>query len=91
MNEEQTHSDRSYTVTFDRIGRSHDVSPLKVTGDLGEERTAQDVCGMICREARKHCISRNIEVDVDFEEMRGCIYAGMRQVGSFRIEEVSPL
>jgi hypothetical protein len=71
-----------YTVTFRRVGRNHDVAPL--TTEAGD---ADQLAEQIHRHARPHLRSRDIEVHVDLEQMRGQILAGFNNGGDFTIAE----
>ena len=71
----------AYVATFDRIGRKHGVSPLPVSG------TADDIAEQVWRYARTKVGSRDVEVAVNLEEMRGVIICGVRQGGSFTLAE----
>ena len=75
----------SYRLTFERIGRNHNVPDL-VTGATNPDDIAEEVW----RLARKNCGSRDLEVAVDLEAMKGHIFAGMHSAGSFTIAEVTP-
>jgi hypothetical protein len=75
----------SYTITFDRVGRNHNV-PNLVTGTADAQVIAEEVY----RIARRNCGSRDLEVTVDMEAMKGHIYAGFHNAGSFTIAEDTP-
>lgn len=72
-----------YVATFDRIGRKHDVEPLPVTGD------ADAIAEQVYRYARTKVGSRDVEVAVDLDEMRGWVLCGMHPAGSFTLAPVS--
>jgi len=74
----------SYIVTFDRIGRSHDVKPLHCHGIDGPNHLAEAVYHY----ARPHLLSRDVDVVVDLGAMRGSIFCGVQSGGSFEIGEV---
>lgn len=74
-----------YTVTFDRIGRNHDVPPAELSADGDGSELADKVYDV----ARPHLGSREVEVYVNLEEMRGLIVVGgFRPAGSFTIAEI---
>ena len=73
----------SYTVQFDRIGRNHEVPDLTVTG------AADQVAEAIYRYARPKLRSRDVEVAVDLEELRGHIFCGMQTGGTFELSETN--
>jgi len=73
----------SCTVSFERIGRNHNVPDL-VTSKTDPEDIAYEIWHI----ARRNCGSRDLEVIVDLEARRGNILAGMRNAGSFTITEV---
>ena len=69
----------TYTVTFERIGRNHNVPPLTVPGPA----SAQDIAEQVYRLARSYLISRDYEVTVDLAEGKGWIESG--RFGKFEI------
>lgn len=73
---------RTYTVTFDRIGRNHDVAPLQATAD-----DADELAEAIYRYSRPHLSSRDVEVVVDLEQSRGSIFCGFNSGGRFTITQ----
>lgn len=79
----------TYVATFDsgRIGRTHDVPPLTIevpTPDAG------DVAEKVYRFARPKLASRDMQVDVDLDKMRGWISCGFHNGGTFTLAEVAP-
>jgi hypothetical protein len=78
-----------YRITFDRIGRTHDVAPLDVTLegpiDLHPSRLAEAIYDY----ARPKLASREVDVDVTLSEDdntgTGTIFCGMHSGGSFTI------
>lgn len=73
----------AYRIEFDRIGRNRSVPPLHTSsGD------ATQIAEAIHKYARKHLRSRDYDVDVDLEKMRGFIACGMHNGGEFRITAV---
>lgn len=75
-------AETTYKVTFDRVGRNHNVAPLEATVIHDEELAER-----IYKHARPHLGSRFIEVEVDLDEMRGWIVCGMRIGGTFTLAE----
>jgi hypothetical protein len=74
---------KTYQVTFDRIGRNHDVAPLTAeAGDAGQ------LAEVIYRYARPHLVSRDIEVSVDLGAGKGYVFAGIQTGATFTITEV---
>lgn len=70
----------SYLVSFSRIGRMHDIPPLTASGD------DEAVMDQICRYARPHLGSRDVEVVVNLRERRGYILVGaVRSAGEFTL------
>lgn len=69
-------------VHFDRISRSHLVPDLRCV-----VRTADELAEQIWRYAKPKCVSRKIEVSVDWDpvtgEGEGTIFAGFHVAGSF--------
>jgi hypothetical protein len=75
----------TYLATFDRISRNHNVAPLTVSGD------ADAIAEQIYRYAKPKVASRDVEVVVDLEEMKGHIFCGMQVGGSFTLTEAPVL
>lgn len=73
---------KTYTVTFDRIGRNHDVRPLTIGADDEAE-----LAEAVYRYARPHLRSRDVEVVVDLEVGKGNIFAGFNNGGTFSVAE----
>lgn len=76
---------RTYTVTFDRIGRKHDVAPLVVEAD-----NLDDLAEHVFQYARPHLMSRDVEVVVSNggpgeDSGRGVINCGWQLGGSFTV------
>ena len=65
-----------YLVTFERIGRNHDVQPLTVGAVSGDE-----LAEAVYDYARPMLVSRDIEVFVNLDEGRGFIACGMAHNG----------
>jgi len=76
----------NYRVTFERIGRNHDVEPMT----FEEVDDADELAALVFQRSRRYLLSREVDVVVDLEEMTGRIYTGFRPAGSFTIEEVQP-
>lgn len=75
-----------YRCTFDRIGRNHNVPPLDVPHVTESESDDDALLEAVYRTARRHCGSREVEVLVNAEEMRGIIIVGYgRPAGNFTI------
>lgn len=72
----------SYTVTFDRIGRNHDVPPATF-----EDTEPDDLPERIYQYGRRHLGSRDVDVIVDLDEMTGRFVAGVRNGGDFTLVE----
>lgn len=69
-------------ITFDRIGRTHDVPPLTV-----HATDPNKIAEAIYEYARPHLLSRDVDVWVDLAEQRGGITCGFRTGGSFTIAD----
>lgn len=69
----------TYTVTFDRVGRKHDVAPLVV-----EAADAFDLAERIYGYVRPHLASRDVEV-ITPDEGTGYINCGFNNGGSFTV------
>jgi hypothetical protein len=76
----------AYRVEFDRIGRTHDVAPLDVSAV-----DADALAESIYRYARPHLRSRDVEVVVDLEAMRGSILCGFHSGGRFTVTVDTPV
>jgi hypothetical protein len=74
-----------YLVTFDRIGRHHDVPPLNT-----EARNAEDLATTIYSYARPYLASRGVEVYLDLDEGHGGILCGFHSGGRFTILDREP-
>lgn len=67
----------AYVVTFERVGRNHDVPPLNVAGD------AQQIAEQVYRYVGRFLSSRGYDVDVSLEHMAGAIEWG--RFGTFTL------
>lgn len=82
----------TYRVTFDRIGRNHNVEPLDLLGadKLRPDQLADSFAAAIHRYALTHLGSRDVEVHVDLTEDLargdGVILCGFRPGGAFTVE-----
>lgn len=76
----------TYIVTFDRIGRNHDVPPATFEDVDDADEMARRV-----RERVRHFLISGcvVDVTVDLEKMTGNIYTGARPAGSFTITETA--
>lgn len=70
----------SYRISFDRVGRNHNVPDL-----LTECTHPDDIADQVWHLARNLCGSRDLAVSVDLEEMKGHIFAGVQSAGKFTI------
>jgi hypothetical protein len=79
-----------YRVTYDRVGRhggrngSPAPAPLTVWAV-----TADGLAEHINKDIRPYLLGQYSEVHVDLEQMRGFIYSGMSNGGSFTIEALA--
>jgi hypothetical protein len=71
----------SYRVTFERIGRDHDVAPLVTVAT-----SADELAEVIYDYARPRLRSRDVDVYVDLEKQSGGILCGFNSGGTFTIE-----
>lgn len=71
-----------YVVTFDRIGRNHNVPPLTV-----KESDPDNIAAAVFKVARKYCASSWFEVIVNLEDNTGSIEYG--RFGTFTLEPVA--
>ena len=72
-----------YCVTFERIGRNHNVAALGV-----DVANADELAEEIHKYARPHLRSADYEVCVDLETGEGSIICGMHCGGQFTIEAI---
>lgn len=72
-----------YRVTYERIGRRHDIPPL-VRVAAGADHLAE----LIHDDARQYLGSREVEVAVDLETLDGAIFCGVQVGGRFTIERL---
>lgn len=70
-----------YRITYERIGRHHNVPPLTVAAAGAGQLTT-----LIEADARKYLLSPWFEVHVDLAEMSGWIICGLHVNGRFAIE-----
>lgn len=68
----------TYTVEFERVGRNHDVPPLTVEAD-----DADEIAYHIYTYARRFLASRDVEVVVNLDALRGSINYG--RFGTFTL------
>lgn len=74
-----------YRVTFDRIGRRHDVPPLEA-----EAATLGELGDRIYDYARPNLASRDVDVLYDPDTRAGVVMVGgMRNAGNFTVEELT--
>lgn len=79
-----TDTKTSYRVTFERIGRRHDIFPL-----VAHVRNAEHLAKVVYTYARPHLGSRDVRIDVDLYTLKGTIFCGFQVGGTFTIEHVS--
>lgn len=70
----------SYTITFDRIGRHHNIGAATFTAD-----NVTDLAEEIWKHARPYLRSNDVEVYADIDAGTGRIAAGGRTAGTFTI------
>jgi hypothetical protein len=85
--------ERTYRVTFERIGRHHDVAPLTATVTCRPDDQADKLAEAVWRYARKYLASRDVETQVDLptaEKPTGAvmIFCGFRTGGTGTVEVV---
>lgn len=79
-----------YRVVYERVGRrggrdgSPPPPPLTVWAT-----NADSLAAHIHHDVRRYLTSRETEVTVDLENMRGCIFAGFNNGGGFQLEVVA--
>lgn len=77
---------KRYRVTFDRIGRNHNVPVF----DSSLACNAGELAEQICRYANRHLRSRDVEVVIIDDLQNGYISCGGRPGGGFTISELAP-
>lgn len=75
----------TYRVTFERIGRNHNVEPMS----FEDVNDPDELAALIYERGRRHLMSRGVDVTVDLGDMTGRFYAGFRPAGDFTIEELA--
>jgi len=80
----------TYTAVFDRVGRTHDVAPLKVAVpnhllDQDDGAAADFIAESVHQYVRRKLVSRDVEVIVDLDNRRGQIFCGFQDGGTFTI------
>ncbi|GAA4059719.1 hypothetical protein [Actinomadura miaoliensis] len=79
----------TYRVTFDRIGRTGGRNGTEPPAPLvARVLSADGLAERIYEYARPHLRSRDVEVVVDLEELRGSILCGWNNGGTFTIERL---
>lgn len=76
----------NYKVSFERIGRNHDVPPACYR--LAEGHDADELAFHIYGTARPYLLSSDVDVLVDLAAMKGKILTGFHLAGKFTIEQV---
>jgi hypothetical protein len=77
-----TRAATTYEITFDHVGRKHDVPPLVVTAP-----TLDHLATKIEKYSRKFLLSRDVEIDID-DDGTGQIFVGFHGGGTFTWKEV---
>jgi len=72
----------TYTVTFDRVGRNHQVEPVTFE-DVSDP---DELAALIYERVKGKLASRGVEVLVNLLNMTGWIAAGFHNAGNFTIE-----
>lgn len=88
----------TYTVTFDRIGRSRNVAPMTVQVEDADKASPEDIADglaeVIYKYARPHLRSRDVEVVVDLDDLegpgKGYIFCGFNNGGTFTVAVEEP-
>ena len=74
---------KTYRITFDRIGRNHNVAPMLAKVD--DAAPAEQLAAYIHKHARPHLRSRDFDVFVELDKGTGFIACGMHTGGEFTI------
>jgi hypothetical protein len=79
-----------YRVVYERVGRrgGRDGSPPPPPFNVWAI-DADNLAEHIHKDARRYLTSRETEVVVDLENLRGCIFSGFNNGGGFRLEVVA--
>ena len=79
---------QTYRVTFDRIGRSHDVVPLTAVVTASRDDQADALAEEVYRHARRYLMSRDVMVQTDLDQNAVTIFCGFHVGGTGTIEVV---
>lgn len=79
----------TYRITFDKIGRNHNVPPIAVASAEDDE-VANRIARQVFHAARGHLLSTDVNVTVELGEApgtggQGYITAGFQTVGTFTV------
>lgn len=76
-----------YKVVYERVGRrgGRDGSPPPAPFNVWTT-SADSLAEAIAKDSRRYLVSRESEVVVDLENLRGFIFAGLRTAGTFTLE-----
>ncbi|MGW1497522.1 hypothetical protein ACWCQW_02840 [Streptomyces mirabilis] len=79
-----------YKVVYERVGRrgGRDGSPPPAPFNVWAV-SADSLAEHIAKDTRGYLLSRETEVVVDLENMRGSIFAGFQMAGTFQLEAVA--
>jgi len=79
-----------YKVVYERVGRrgGRDGSPAPAPLTVWA-MSADSLAEHIAKDTRRYLMSRETEVVVDLENMRGHIFAGFQTAGTFQLEELA--
>lgn len=77
-----------YRVTFERIGRTHDVAPLDATVTAPDEDHATRLAEAVYRYARRFLVSSEVDVHVDLNDNTVMIFCGFHTGGKGTVEVV---
>lgn len=75
---------KKFRLQFERIGRNHAIGVQEF-----EARDADHLAAQVYDLARRHTVSRDLDVWLNLEEGNGNIFAGFHNAGTFTIEEVA--
>lgn len=79
----------TYRITFDKIGRNHNVGPIAVAS-AEDDAVADRIARQVFDVARGHLLSTDVNVTVELGEApgtggQGYISAGFQTVGTFTV------
>jgi len=73
-------------IKFANVGRNNFNGAIKIPDGL----SAKDIAAIAFRQARRHTVSVNLDVQYDAKTNRGLIFAGLHTAGTFKVLSPRP-